>query len=185
VIEQAVEIAASRGSEALSIRSLAAELNVSPMALYRHVANKTDLLDEVVNRFFADRWEPDAPRQDWRAWLIEAADRLRGFLVEQPAALHVYLRRPVLTSTSVHRMQACVDVLQVALGDEERARNGYAAVQTYTIGFAALEAARASSPYSARKQSASALGRELASYTSPERFRAGLELLIAGMTASA
>jgi AcrR family transcriptional regulator len=183
----AVAVVSEQGSAELSIRNLAALLNVSPMALYRHVENKEDLLDEVVSRLLAERWRPTSAEDDWRSWIIEAADRLRRFLVEVPAALHVYLRRPVVSPTALQRMDTCLRVLSSGLDDDARARSAYAAIQTYTIGFAALEASR-QSPAAAAADGDPVVGgegsarlRELASYASPTQFRAGLEYLLRGI----
>jgi TetR/AcrR family tetracycline transcriptional repressor len=172
----------------LSVRAVAARLGVSPMALYRHVRNKDDLLDEVVDRLFADRWRPARDDEDWRQWIIDAADRLRRFLVDVPAALQVYLSHPVVAPTAAQRMDACLDVLARALGDDARARRAYAAIQTYTIGFAALEAAREEAPRPGDGRGAPApvghdadRARELASYSSPTQFLAGLGYLLAGI----
>jgi TetR/AcrR family transcriptional regulator, tetracycline repressor protein len=127
----------------MTIRSLAGELGVAPMSLYRHIRNKDDLLDEVVDRLLAATWRPAAAVDDWQAWVIEAAARLRDFLVTQPAALHVYLRHPVVSPAAIERMDVMVDVLRRTGADEQTARRAYGAVHTYTIGFAALEASRA------------------------------------------
>ena len=45
VLRAAVALADEAGIEALSMRSLAEQLGVVPMALYKHVANKEELLD--------------------------------------------------------------------------------------------------------------------------------------------
>ena len=60
------------------------------MSLYRHVRDKDDLLDEVVDRLLVRAWKPRADAADWRAWIAEAADKLRHFLVDparRPARL--------------------------------------------------------------------------------------------------
>ena len=111
------------------------------MSLYRHVSGKDDLFEAVVDRLLAATWEPTAPRDDWRAWITEAAERLRSLLISQPAALHVYLRHPVVSPTAVARMNAMMDVLRRGMRDEDAARRAYAAIHTYTLGFSALEAA--------------------------------------------
>jgi AcrR family transcriptional regulator len=127
----------------MSIRSLAGELGIAPMSVYRHVRDKDDLLDEVVDRLLVRTWKPRADESDWKAWTAEAADRLRHFLVAQPAALHVYLSHPVVSPAALARMATIMRVLRAALGDEEDAVAAYAAIHTYTVGFAALEASRA------------------------------------------
>src|ERR1700758_2647438 len=96
-VEAATKGVRAGGYQDMSIRSLAADLGVAPMSLYRHVAGKDDLLDEVVDRLLAKSWKPSGSRHDWWAWTIQAADELRRFLVSQPAALHVYLRHPVVS----------------------------------------------------------------------------------------
>ncbi|MGV8849613.1 MAG: TetR/AcrR family transcriptional regulator [Propionibacteriaceae bacterium] len=48
VLHRAIAYADSHGIESLSMRSLAAELDVVPMALYKHVINKDDLLDGMI-----------------------------------------------------------------------------------------------------------------------------------------
>ena len=48
------------GYEQLSVRGLAAELGVGTMSLYRHVRDKDDLLDEVVDRLLSRAWRPRA-----------------------------------------------------------------------------------------------------------------------------
>jgi AcrR family transcriptional regulator len=165
--------------ERMTIRSLAAELDVSPMALYRHVQSKDDLLIEVVDRLFAPRWRPRASRANWRAWTAEAAERLRRFLFIEPAALYVYLQHPVVSPTSVARMNAMLEVLGSAGFDDQGAQRAYAAVHTYTVGFAALQAsrARAADPYEPTDE----LRKKLASFTTPRQFKVGLTFLLDGI----
>jgi AcrR family transcriptional regulator len=187
------------GYEQLTIRGLAADLGVSPMSLYRHVRDKDDLLDEVVDRLLLRAWKPRCDQGDWRAWMVEAADKLRHFLVTQPAALHVYLRHPVISPAAVSRMEAMMGVLRHAVGDEQDARRAYAAIHTYTVGFAALEASRAggespvpdgrrgaplasdTSPGSAPLPDAQHLAEQLATYTTPRQFTEGLHYLLDGI----
>ena len=49
VLRAAVALADEAGIEALSMRKLAEELGVVPMALYKHVASKEELLDGMVD----------------------------------------------------------------------------------------------------------------------------------------
>jgi TetR/AcrR family tetracycline transcriptional repressor len=167
------------GYEQMTIRSLAGELGVSPMSLYRHVRGKDDLLGEVVDGLLHERWRPRAPEAEWRAWVSEAADRLRRFLVGQPAALHVYLRHPVVSAAAVERMEAMMRVLEGAGLSEATAQRAYGAIHTYTVGFAALEASRARD---APVHDASDLVRQLAAYATPKQFAVGLGYLLDGIS---
>src|SRR5215475_7952347 len=127
IVEAAVSLVEAGGYEEMSIRSLAADLGVSPMSLYRHIRDKDDLLDEVVDLLLARIWHPARSQDDWRAWIIEAAANLRQFLVTQPAALHVYLRHPVVSRAAVERMDTIMSVLRRAGLDEALARSAYGA----------------------------------------------------------
>jgi TetR/AcrR family transcriptional regulator, tetracycline repressor protein len=183
VVATAIEEIAKGGYEQLTIRSLAARLGVAPMSLYRHIRDKDDLLDEVVERLLVGAWEPSSPTEDWRAWVTEAADKLRALLVAEPAALYVYLRHPVVSPVAIQRMKAIMGVLRQAGLDEPAARRAYAALHTYTVGFAALEASRAGwTPPEGRVNS---VARQLAAYTTPRQFTEGLRYLLEGIERNA
>lgn len=53
ILEVALALARREGSEALSMRRIAAELGTGPMSLYNHVPDKDALLDGLVERVFA------------------------------------------------------------------------------------------------------------------------------------
>jgi TetR/AcrR family transcriptional regulator, tetracycline repressor protein len=178
IVRAAIKIVRSGGYERMTMRSLAGGLGVSPMALYRHIDDKDDLLDEVVDRLLARAWRPAADEDDWQAWLSEAALKLRHFLVSQPAALHVYLRHPVVSPAALDRMNAMLDVLRRAGLDEQAAGAAYGALHTYTIGFAALEASRSRWTPDDRQ---AAMSRQLAAYTQTEQFVAGLGYMLDGI----
>lgn len=171
----------SRPFGEVTIRSLAAQLDVAPMSLYRHVRDKDDLLGEVVDRMLAAEWEPAADPGDAGTWLAEAAERLRHLLVDQPAALHVYLSGPVVSPAALRRMDAMLDVLGRAGLDGAAARHAYAAMHTYTVGFAALEASRSGWQPSG---TGGGTALELAAFTSREQFAVGLRYLLDGIASA-
>jgi TetR/AcrR family transcriptional regulator, tetracycline repressor protein len=178
VVTTATDMVKAGGFQAMTIRSLAAELGVAPMSLYSHVRDKDDILDEVVDRLLAGAWRPSVSEDDWEEWIMQAADKLRRFLVAQPAALYVYLRHPVVSPAAVARMDAMMAVLRKALPDEEPAKRAYAIIHTYTVGFAAMEAGRAG--WTPADAESSGLAVELAAYTTPQQFAYGLGHLVKG-----
>lgn len=202
IIDAAMRAVRAGRYEQMTIRSLAGDLGVSPMALYHHVRDRDDLLDEVVERLLDRAWKPKAdPTDHWRAWIAEAAERLRRLLVTQPAALHVYLTHPVVSPAAISRMDSIMAVLRLALSDEQTAQRAYAAIHTYTIGFAALEASRSRwhppdtsqqstlgqssarelDPHNPPASENSNLVQRLAAYTTPAQFRQGLYYLLDGI----
>src|SRR5487761_1960495 len=172
VIDAASRAIRADGFEKMTIRSLASDLQVSPMSLYRHVQDKDDLLEQVVDRLFARRWKPRSAPTDWREWTTEVVERFRNFLLHEPAALYLYLKRPVVSPSAIGRMQSMLEVLRKTGLDETGARQIYATLHTYTIGFAALEASRAR--YANAGEPADETTRLLASFTTSRQFSDGL-----------
>lgn len=177
VIDAAERVVRAGRYDELTIRSLAADLNVAPMSIYRHVRDKDDLIEEVVDRLLARRWRPRTKSDDWKVWISEAANRFREFLINQPAALHIYLSHPVTTPSAITRMDAMIDVLVGAGLSKQRALEAYGTINTFTIGFAALASSRARSP----KVIESEIGETLASFTTPAQFTEGIRYLLEGI----
>src|SRR3954469_13181621 len=66
VLRAAVALADDGGIESLSMRRLAQELGVVPMALYKHVANKDELLDGMVDVIVGEI-QPPRHGADWKS----------------------------------------------------------------------------------------------------------------------
>src|SRR5438034_8356157 len=64
-LRTAVALALDAGIDSVSMRKLAQELGVVPMALYKHVANKEELLDGMVDVVVGEI-DPPAPGTDWK-----------------------------------------------------------------------------------------------------------------------
>jgi AcrR family transcriptional regulator len=54
IVQRALEIGDEAGLEAVSVRRVASELGVTPMALYRHVRDKNDLYNAMLEAVIAD-----------------------------------------------------------------------------------------------------------------------------------
>ena len=80
VLEAAVALADEDGLDGFSMRRLGQELGVVPMALYKHVANKDELLDGMVDIVFGEIESPSID-DDWRSAMrrraISARDALK------------------------------------------------------------------------------------------------------------
>ncbi|MGH3276292.1 MAG: TetR/AcrR family transcriptional regulator C-terminal domain-containing protein, partial [Streptosporangiaceae bacterium] len=103
----------------------------------------------------------------------------RDLFVHQPAVLYVYLRHPVASPSSLARMETTIDVLRLAGFTEGAAQRAYAALQTFTIGFAALEASREG--WHPAEDEVGPVGRRLAAFTTPQQFADGLGFLLEGL----
>lgn len=95
VLRAAVSLADEVGIESLSMRRLALELGVVPMALYKHVANKEELLNGMVDTIVG---EIDAPVPDvpWKTSV-----RLRVLSARRALLRHSWARPVIETRTDV------------------------------------------------------------------------------------
>src|SRR2546425_3263482 len=69
-----VAIADREGIDAVSMRRVAAALGAGTMSLYRHVADRGDLLDAMVEAVYAAAELPASPGVDWRPDVAPVAD---------------------------------------------------------------------------------------------------------------
>jgi len=94
VLAAAVVLADEAGIESLSMRRLAQELGVVPMALYKHIANKEELLDGMVDDIVG---EIDPPVRD-SGW--KSAVRLRVLSARQSLLRHPWARQVLESRTT-------------------------------------------------------------------------------------
>jgi AcrR family transcriptional regulator len=93
VLRTAMDLADRGGIEALSMRKLGQELGVDAMALYRHVRNKDDLLDGIVEVIVAEIERPTTT-EDWKPALREQSMAARRVMLRHPWARRVLEERP-------------------------------------------------------------------------------------------
>lgn len=87
VADRALEIADAEGLEAVTIRRLATELGVTPMALYWHFKTKDDLLDGLADRVL-DTVVLPGRSADWAADIRAALVALVTAMRPHPQAAH-------------------------------------------------------------------------------------------------
>jgi AcrR family transcriptional regulator len=93
VVRVALELAATNGLEALSIRGVAGALGLSPMSVYKFVGSKDELLDAMVLRVL-DRMEiPYAATSDWRERIVEIMTTWRDLIESQPGVVQILVNR--------------------------------------------------------------------------------------------
>jgi AcrR family transcriptional regulator len=82
IVAAAVELLDADGLEALSMRTLAARMDTKATSLYRHVANKDELIELVVDEAYGEMEVPaDGP---WRTSVADAARSLRAVVLRHP-----------------------------------------------------------------------------------------------------
>lgn len=139
-MDAAVALADEGGLAAITIRAVAARLGVAPMTLYGHVASSDELVDLVVGATIAGAVaKPERPPCDGRGALLSFAHGLREMLLEHPAVLDAYRRRPVQDPTGVSVTAGVLSALVADGLDEDVALSVYATVYAFVIGFVSLE----------------------------------------------
>jgi AcrR family transcriptional regulator len=91
VVAAALDVADADGIEAVSLRRLAATLGVTPMAIYRHVRNKSHLLDLMAERLLE---QIDVAADETATW----QDRLRRLLGSYQSVAAAHPAAPFLLS---------------------------------------------------------------------------------------
>ncbi len=139
VLEAAIAVAERDGLERLSMRLVARELNVSTMALYRHVTNKDDLLDGLVERLLGELQLPD-DSLPWDARLRALAGELRGLANRHPGLFVLLLQRRAVGAGATRAREAELRALRDAGLDQKEAEQLERLLSTVVMGFAFSEA---------------------------------------------
>jgi AcrR family transcriptional regulator len=95
-LAEAVALADAEGIDAVSMRRLATRLDVVPMALYKHVTNKDDLLDGMVGTLI-ESYDPPPPELDWKQAVRAQILSARRVLLSHPWARQVIESRTTRT----------------------------------------------------------------------------------------
>src|SRR5690242_7950564 len=88
VVARALEIGTAEGLEAVSLRRVAQELGVTPMALYRHVRDKQDLINAMTESVLEGMGVAAyPPGMTWTERIRLAIDNYKQQIDERPLAL--------------------------------------------------------------------------------------------------
>ncbi|MFC3986247.1 TetR/AcrR family transcriptional regulator [Streptosporangium jomthongense] len=203
----AIEIADTEGLAAVSMSNVAAQVGVAPMALYRYVGSKDELLTVM-----ADSAVPPPPEREnlsWRAYLATWTRLTRDLLLSRPWLLDLRQSTPPMGPRRLLWLDRALDALSGTGLDDGQKFNaatvltGYAltdATLTHSLGAGGKElAARAKGateygeiltevldPATYPALSAmmrSGLLRDSTGWTEDADFRFGLDLLLDGIEA--
>lgn len=111
VLRAAIALADAEGIDAVSMRRLAERLGVVPMALYKHVADKDDLLDGMVDTLIGDIHIGDTPAgqaprsSQWRATVRATILGARAVVTTHPWARRAIETRTIRTPAVLGHME--------------------------------------------------------------------------------
>jgi AcrR family transcriptional regulator len=135
VLDTAINRADQGGLDALTMRSLAEELGVAPMALYNHVANKDDLIDAMVDVVFGEIGVPSGGGE-WKSAMRTRAISVRDALLRHRWAIGLMESRPRPGPANLRHHDAVIGRLRAAGFSVEMAAHAYSLLDSYIYGFA-------------------------------------------------
>ncbi|WP_189597058.1 TetR/AcrR family transcriptional regulator [Paenibacillus elgii] len=110
----ALNIADSEGIGAVSFRRLAHELGVTPMAIYRHVRNKDDLLDAMTEHVLASFDTSAVKETNWLEQIRGLLYALRRVLLAHPSGTYLLSRRSLPSTNRLKIFEMSLGILRNA-----------------------------------------------------------------------
>ncbi|HYK35358.1 TetR/AcrR family transcriptional regulator C-terminal domain-containing protein [Alloacidobacterium sp.] len=195
VIDSALKLLDEVGLEGLTLRRLAAVLDVQAPAIYWHFKNKQELLDEMATTALMRGLKEMSwsTRTRWEKWGLAYGRNLRRiFLTYRDGARMISGTR--LTDTSLYKpMEGALGRLAEMGYSNYQAVVALSTIYSYVVGFVIEEQAAAGDAFfelearNARIDPAQPLAREAGKYIFTQydrRFMDGLRIIIAGLAAT-
>jgi AcrR family transcriptional regulator len=198
IVAAALDLLDADGLEALTMRRLADRLGVGAMSLYRHVEDRDELLDLVVEGILSETEIP-APTGSWRLDLASIARATRAGLLRHRSAAVLVTTRLGLGRGGLAALERTLAVLRGAGFDDATAVAANRALGNLVAGAVLYEAAGLAGAQGAARERRRDEGRALMaglpadvypnlhaaadalfSVTADEAFEAGLGALLDG-----
>lgn len=194
VLRAAVALADQNGIESLTMRRLGQELGVEAMSLYKHVANKDDILDGIVDLVLGDIDVP-ATGTPWKTAMRARAISAHQVLLAHPWAAMLVMSRFNIGPGMTRYLDATLGRLREGGFSIEGALDAWHTLDSHIYGFTLQELNLPFEVEETRNVSAAVLG-QLSADTYPhvvevitqimqtgreENFEFGLDLILDGL----
>jgi TetR/AcrR family transcriptional regulator, tetracycline repressor protein len=113
IVERALSVMDAEGPEAVTIRRIAQEFGVTPMALYWHVANKDELLAAMGDALLAGL-NPPPTTGSWSSQLRAVVESLIEALSRHPAAAELVYPRILVAEPGLRISEFTLALLEDA-----------------------------------------------------------------------
>lgn len=195
IVRAALRLVDEKGLPALTMRALATDLEVSPMALYNHVRDKDEMVDLMVDLMLGEV-DTSVTEGDWLVQLRALVCRYHQVLATHHQLARVYSGRVRIGPHGLMVIERTIGLLLEGGLSPSEASDAFFALFTYTAGFqqmGSISPLREGADqeglgyYPAlppeRIPATTAVGRHLDGVHRPGRFDYGLDLLLAGLRA--
>ncbi|MGW4132154.1 TetR/AcrR family transcriptional regulator [Amycolatopsis japonica] len=145
IVAEAVRLLDVEGVDALSMRRLGTALNAGATSLYRHVANRDELIELVVDEVYGEITVPDGDDDParWREAAVVGAESVRAMILRHPwvASLLGSVGLSYLGPNVMRLNERLLGVFVSAGFPGDEANQAISAVISYVIGMGTTEAA--------------------------------------------
>ena len=138
ILQAALGLADEAGFEAVTMRRLGDELGFEAMSLYGHVANKSDLLDGMLDLVLAE-WELPDERPDWAESIRASAQSVHDALLRHPWSARVLMTH--IRPARMRYMDRLLATLRVGGVDPHAAYHVYHLLDGFIFGYTLWEIA--------------------------------------------
>ena len=193
IVGAALRVVDTDGSDSLSLRRLAGDLEVSPMSLYWHVRDKAQLLD-LVGEAVLESIELPGRTGNWQDDLRAVHRSMRVALERHPNTADLMIGRARYGSAGLGLFEAILGILLDAGFTAEAAFAAYDSLYLFTLGYAATASRTASfvaiqleglaylgSLPAARFPAIHAVAPVIAGRSADARFEVGLDVVLEGI----
>jgi AcrR family transcriptional regulator len=136
ITDAALDVVATEGYDALTIRRVAAVLGTGPSSLYAHIVTKDDLDDLLIGRLYAEVVLPEPDPAAWRRQLSGVYTQIRDLYLKYPGVSRAAL---ATVSTNLETLRVGEGILAILLaGGIEPKTAGWArdALSLYVAAYA-------------------------------------------------
>ena len=140
VLRAAIVLADDGGLEAVSMRRLGQALRVEAMSLYKHVANKDDILDGIADLVTSD-FEVPSIDDDWKTAIRRSTISAHDVLLRHPWASSLIESRVTSGPARLRFLDAVIGTLSAAGFTMPTVLRAVMALDSHTYGFVLQELA--------------------------------------------
>ena len=136
IADAALDVVATEGYDALTIRRVAAVLGTGPSSLYAHIVSKDDIDDLLIGRLYTEVVLPQPDPAAWREQLLAVYSQIRDLYLKYPGVSRAAL---AVVSTNLETLRVGEGILAILLaGGIEPRTAGWArdALSLYVSAYA-------------------------------------------------
>lgn len=134
VLDAALTLLDRDGLDRLSMRRLAADLDVEAMSLYKYVDSKDDLLAGLTDLLWAEIAAAAPANDDWPTWLRAFGHAVRDTVLVHPNAMPVLVAGDVCPVSALELFTDQLDHVDGSSARRDAAVNATRAVAAYALG---------------------------------------------------